>query len=437
MPGPTQRLDRFVGARAGGRRTSRRGGCWSGRGPRGRDRPLRPLQDAHRALPLQAVVRPHGRRRGRASSAGAAPRASSDAPGLAQAAIDAVERRLDSHTGRKLTFHPDPDALRQHLPELARGEARLVHQPPALVGPPHPGLAGRLRGCRRAWRTAPGRDCPRRREDRACWVPHRPRQTAPRCGASAVAHWTGHAAACEVHGLPAGRGGGGNARGARWKRPGLDAGPGRARHLVLLGPVALSHPRLARPGDAPGSTRARPRSAAVEGGRTPSSYYYPGSCLVTARDIITLWVARMVVMGLYNLGDVPFTDCFIHANILDGKGERMSQDPRATASTRWTSSSGTAPTPCATCSATMQTGTQDIRLPVQAISPFTGEPWSTWPTRSTGARIFTYLCTRCRQGVRRARHHAGRARGQDHQRPLRGRPQLLQQALERGALRAA
>ena len=31
------------------------------------------------------------------------------------------------------------------------------------------------------------------------------------------------------------------------------------------------------------------------------------SCLVTGRDIITLWVARMVLSGLYNLGDVPFT----------------------------------------------------------------------------------------------------------------------------------
>ena len=64
------------------------------------------------------------------------------------------------------------------------------------------------------------------------------------------------------------------------------------------------------------------------------SFYYPGSCLVTGRDIITLWVARMVLMGLYNLGDVPFTDVFIHATILDGKGERMSKskgngiDPR-------------------------------------------------------------------------------------------------------------
>ena len=53
------------------------------------------------------------------------------------------------------------------------------------------------------------------------------------------------------------------------------------------------------------------------------SYYYPGSCLVTGRDIVTLWVARMVVTGLYNLGDVPFTDVFLHATILDGKGAKQ------------------------------------------------------------------------------------------------------------------
>ena len=33
----------------------------------------------------------------------------------------------------------------------------------------------------------------------------------------------------------------------------------------------------------------------------------------------------MVIMGLYNLGDVPFTDVFLHAKILDGKGQRMSK----------------------------------------------------------------------------------------------------------------
>ncbi|MFA6186073.1 MAG: valine--tRNA ligase [Phycisphaerae bacterium] len=54
-------------------------------------------------------------------------------------------------------------------------------------------------------------------------------------------------------------------------------------------------------------------------------FYYPTSTLVTARDIITLWVSRMVMMGLENMGDVPFRDVFIHPTILDGNGERMSK----------------------------------------------------------------------------------------------------------------
>ncbi len=48
--------------------------------------------------------------------------------------------------------------------------------------------------------------------------------------------------------------------------------------------------------------------------------YYPGSVLSTAREIITLWVARMVITGLYNLGKVPFHDVYIHAVIQDEKG---------------------------------------------------------------------------------------------------------------------
>lgn len=128
-----------------------------------------------------------------------------------------------------------------------------------------------------------------------------------------------------------------------------------------------------------------PDTAKVDPGQTPLgkapgrpdalSYYYPGSCLVTGRDIITLWVARMVLTGLYNLGDVPFTDVFLHATILDGKGERMSKskgngiDPLDIIS-RY----GADALRYVVCE--LQTGTQDIRLPVQAISPFTkpGEP---------------------------------------------------------------
>lgn len=54
-------------------------------------------------------------------------------------------------------------------------------------------------------------------------------------------------------------------------------------------------------------------------------FYYPTNTLVTARDIITLWVSRMVMMGLENMGEEPFKDVFIHPTILDGNGERMSK----------------------------------------------------------------------------------------------------------------
>ena len=143
-----------------------------------------------------------------------------------------------------------------------------------------------------------------------------------------------------------------------------------------------------------------PQNAQVDDGQTPLkavdgrpdalSYYYPGSCLVTARDIITLWVARMVIAGLYNLGDVPFTDVFIHANIMDGKGERMSKskgngiDPVDIIDMY-----GTDAMRYILCD--MQTGTQDIRLPVQAISPFTGNHVEL-ATAKHGSSIFTYIC---------------------------------------------
>jgi valyl-tRNA synthetase len=60
--------------------------------------------------------------------------------------------------------------------------------------------------------------------------------------------------------------------------------------------------------------------------QTPElAYYYPTSVLVTSRDIITLWVARMVITGLYNVRRVPFHHVYIHPKILDGFGETMSK----------------------------------------------------------------------------------------------------------------
>ena len=53
--------------------------------------------------------------------------------------------------------------------------------------------------------------------------------------------------------------------------------------------------------------------------------YYPGTVLTTARDIIFLWVARMVFSGLELLGEEPFDDVLIHSTLLNPEGRRMSR----------------------------------------------------------------------------------------------------------------
>ncbi len=53
--------------------------------------------------------------------------------------------------------------------------------------------------------------------------------------------------------------------------------------------------------------------------------YYPTSFLTTARDIIFLWVARMVMMGIEFAGDVPFRDVYVHPVIQAPDGRRMSK----------------------------------------------------------------------------------------------------------------
>jgi valyl-tRNA synthetase len=94
--------------------------------------------------------------------------------------------------------------------------------------------------------------------------------------------------------------------------------------------------------------------------------YYPTSVLSTARDIITLWVARMVIFGLFNREDVPFRDVYIHPVIQDGDGKRMSKsagngvDPvdiieiYGTDALRYTLAAGA-------------TETQDLRMPVKKV----------------------------------------------------------------------
>ncbi len=94
--------------------------------------------------------------------------------------------------------------------------------------------------------------------------------------------------------------------------------------------------------------------------------YYPGDVLCTAREIITLWVSRMVMLGQYCCGDIPFHDVFIHAMIQDGQGRKMSKslgngidplvviDSHGADAMRFTLVS-------------MTTQTQDVRMPLKEI----------------------------------------------------------------------
>ena len=54
-------------------------------------------------------------------------------------------------------------------------------------------------------------------------------------------------------------------------------------------------------------------------------YFFPTSVLITAHDIIFFWVARMIMMSLYFMKDIPFKEVFINPLVNDEKGQKMSK----------------------------------------------------------------------------------------------------------------
>jgi len=118
--------------------------------------------------------------------------------------------------------------------------------------------------------------------------------------------------------------------------------------------------------------------------------FYPGNVLCTAREIITLWVSRMLMMGQYCAGDIPFSDVYIHAMIQDGQGRKMSKslgngidplvaiDSHGADAMRFTLAS-------------MTTDTQDIRMPVMSMTLPNGRRVNTSPKFDIGRNFCNKL----------------------------------------------
>ena len=92
-------------------------------------------------------------------------------------------------------------------------------------------------------------------------------------------------------------------------------------HATLGWPDAENNPPLADDSDGSGPSTLDSQPSRNE----VLDYFYPGNVLITSRDIITLWVARIVLTGIYNMGDIPFGHVHVHPKILDGFGQTMSK----------------------------------------------------------------------------------------------------------------
>jgi hypothetical protein len=164
----------------------------------------------------------------------------------------------------------------------------------------------------------------------------------------------------------------------------------------------------------------------------------PSNVLATAREIITLWVSRMVMFNLYFRDCLPFTDVFIHAMIQDGEGQKMSKtlgngvDPldiiesHGADAMRFTL-------------AAMTTHTQDLRMPALGRDLYAEEGHAAQRIRRGGANPGEPKDAGQEDGVelwhdlRPGQTDAGHAAREEHEQQVRRGPQVRQQDLAGGA----
>jgi valyl-tRNA synthetase len=154
------------------------------------------------------------------------------------------------------------------------------------------------------------------------------------------------------------------------------------------------HSTLGWPG--PSLPEANPAREAPDWDKLKS--YYPTSTLVTSRDIITLWVARMVLTGLYNLNEIPFHHVYITPKVLDGFGETMSKtkgngvDPLDIIGTYGTDA-------LRYYVVSIAGETQDSKLPVSNMCPHCGE-LIPQKQEHLGLRTKKLNCPKCKKEFR-------------------------------------
>ncbi|MEE2719120.1 MAG: class I tRNA ligase family protein, partial [Planctomycetota bacterium] len=126
--------------------------------------------------------------------------------------------------------------------------------------------------------------------------------------------------------------------------------------------------------------------------------FNPSSVLTTAREIITLWVSRMVMFNRYFRGGVlPFTDVAIHPMIQDGHGQKMSKslgngvDPRDIIRTHSADA-------LRFVMASIATATQDVRLPLDLICPHTEKTFTPEFITTPAGHVVTAPVQSCPDG---------------------------------------